>query len=87
MTELLYNSEPLTIAESLFGVSERHRLTFNLNPSWRWTSRTQVTQPFLAAQCPPPPLGGQSPSPHRISIQQEGKRGGGRLFFPQIEPN
>ena len=24
---------------------------------------------------------------HRISIQQEGKRGGGRLFFPQIEPN
>ena len=24
---------------------------------------------------------------HRISIQQEGKRGGGMLFFPQIEPN
>ena len=24
---------------------------------------------------------------HRISIQQEGKRGGGRLFFPCIEPN
>ena len=25
-------------------------------------------------------------SNHRISIQQEGKRGGGRLFFLQIEP-
>ena len=24
---------------------------------------------------------------HRISIQQEGKRGGGRLFFTRIEPN
>ena len=53
MTELLYNSEPLTIAASLFGVSERHRLTFNVNPSWRWTSRTQVTQPFLAAHLRP----------------------------------
>ena len=24
---------------------------------------------------------------HRISIQQEGKRGGGRLILPKIEPN
>ena len=70
MTELLYNSEPLTIAASLFGVSERHRLTFNLNPSWQVNLHPSILADNLhpSSRSTFTLLGGQPPSLLVVSL-------------------
>ena len=55
------------------------------------TATAIVLQRCDSPNLSPPPLSDSQvveyTADHRISIQQEGKRGGGRFFFTRIEPN